>query len=136
MKTIDLNELTPYFPWGDMYADLGFAMPYPEVMMTSDRAYALQTQVSGLLMMQSWAAGNMAAYELRMEESTHEAYTLEMQLELPSIDDAWEVIGITEERLVAYMRRAFVHYVQATALSSRPFRFVKLTDERYLCVSE
>lgn len=136
MTTIDLNDLSNYFPWGDMYEDLGFAMPYPEVMMTSDRAYALQTQVSGLLMMQSWAAGNRAAYELEQAEATHEAYTLTLDLDLPTIDEAWEVIGISEERLHTYMRIAFVRYVSATALPSKPFRVVSLSDERYMYVAE
>lgn len=136
MTTIDLTELTNYFPWGEMYDDLGFAMPYPEVMMTSDRAYALQTQVSGLLMMQSWASGNMAAYTLEEAEATHEAYILTMKLELPSIDEAWEVIGIKKERLWSYMRSAFARYISATALPDKVFRLVPLGEDRYMYIVE
>ncbi|MDY5858199.1 MAG: hypothetical protein SPK09_03095 [Porphyromonas sp.] len=135
MTTIDLNDLSEYFPWGQVYEDLGYAMPYPEVMMTSDRAYALQAQVTGLLMMQSWGAGNSAAYTLERAEATYLAYTLTIDLQLPSIDEAWALIGIPEERLRDYMRLSLVRYVSDKVLpEGSTFRLVPLSEERYMFV--
>lgn len=137
MKAIDLNHLSEYFPWSAMYEALGYAMPYPEVIMTSDRAYALQTQVFGLLMMQSWASGNRAAYHIERAEATHEAYTLDYELELPTIDEAWQVVGITTEMLLAYMHTALIAYIQAKVLpEGTPYRAVSLSPGRCMFVAE
>lgn len=136
MVQVDLNDLTEYFPWGNLYSDLGYAMPYPEVIMTSDRAYALQTQVSGLLMMQSWGAGNAASYQLEQANASHEAYTAELSILLPSLDEAWSVIGIQEDQLRLYMLQALASYIFARVLPKRAFRSVSLSPNRYMYVAE
>lgn len=118
-----------------MYEALGYAMPYPEVIMTSDRAYALQTQVFGLLMMQSWASGNRAAYAMERAEATHEAYIIDIELALPTIDEAWEVVGITGDMLLAYMQAALLRYISDKALPEGEFRAVPLSEGRYMFVS-
>lgn len=136
MKTVDFTHLIEYFPWGAFYDDLGFAMPYPEVMMTSDKAYALQTQVSGLLMMQSWGEGNEASYSLEPVEATHEAYTLNIDLRLESIDEAWELIGVPSDKLHEYMRASILRYVSKKELEGKTFRSVPLPERKYMLVRE
>lgn len=136
MQQVDLTHLIDYFPWSEVYQSLGYAMPYPEVLMTSDRAYAFQTQVAGLLMMQSWGSGNSAAYTLARAEATHEAYTLDLHLNLETIDEAWEVIGISAEALRAYMSASLLGYVLAKPLGGRPFKVVPLAEGRYMLVAE
>lgn len=136
MTAIDLTRLTEYFPWGEMYADLGFAMPYPEVLMMNDKAYALHAQVTGLLMMQSWGAGNAAGYSTTRAESPREAYTVELMLDLPTLDEAWPVIGIPYETLLRYMTTALLDYVRAVALPQHSFRTVQLAEGRYMFVAE
>lgn len=136
MKTIDLNKLSEHFPWATLYEDLGYAMPYPEVIMTSDRAYALQTQVFGLLMMQSWGSGNEARYLLERADASVEAYTLSCELRLETIDEAWEYIGIAESTLLEYMHKALVAYAISQELSGRSMRIVELGQGRYMLVME
>lgn len=136
MKPIDLSKLSDHFPWGRLYEDLGYAMPYPEVTMTSDRAYALQTQIFGLLMMQSWGVGNEAKYKMEKVEATHEAYTLDYELRLETIDEAWEYIGIAKPTLIEYMKQSLVDYVLSVELDKRSFRSVSLAEGRYMLVAE
>lgn len=135
MTNIDLTHLSEYFPWSEVYDDLGYAMPYPEVLMTSDRAYAFQTQVAGLLMMQSWGDGNRATYAVEQAEASHEAYMVELVLELPTIDEAWELIGVPTEKLMSYMKTAMLRYVSSKALPQKSFRIVPLDEGKYMFVS-
>lgn len=128
--SVSLELLIPDFPWATMFDDLGFHMPYPEVLMTSDRAYALSTQINGLLMMQSWEMDNTAAYTLvPVTDSTHEAYRLNSSVSLGTVDEAWEYIGISTESLLRYMRRSLVAHVQRTVFPGRAMRLVPLSDD-------
>ncbi len=134
---VALELLIPDFPWAVMYDELGFHMPYPEVMMTSDRAYALSTQINGLLMMQSWELDNVASYHLaRVEEATHEAYRLSLSLSLGTIDEAWEYIGIPTDQLLRYMRLSLLGHVLRTQLSGKSYRTVELPDDVYMLIAE
>lgn len=137
LQDVALDRLIPFFPWAQMYEDLGYQMPYPEVMMTSDRAYALSTQVSGLLMMQSWEIDNKAAYSLvPVAEATHEAYRLTTAVSLGTIDEAWEVIGMHYERLLGYMHLSLLGWVMHEQLKDRPMRSVPLDLGSWMLVAE
>lgn len=134
---IDLTELIPYYPWAEMFVDLGYHMPYPEVLMTSDRAYALSTQINGLLMMQSWEVGNDATYSLeRIEASIHEAYHLTAEVRLETLDEAWAHIGIAEDRLLHYLRSSLISWVMATQLAGRPMRSLQLPSGVWMLIAE
>lgn len=137
MITVDLSLISDYYPWGRMYADLGYAMPYPEVIMTSDRAYALQTQIFGLLMMQSWGSGNKAGYILEETQTTHKAYIVEVEVSLETVDEAWAVVGITEDMLYTYMTEALLNYIQAQILNitTQDYKQVPLGNSRYMFVA-
>lgn len=137
MITVDLSLISDYYPWGRMYADLGYAMPYPEVIMTSDRAYALQTQIFGLLMMQSWGSGNKAGYILEETQTTHKAYIVEVEVSLETVDEAWAVVGITEDMLCTYMTEALLNYIQAQILNitTQDYKQVPLGNSRYMFVA-
>lgn len=134
MKHVDFSQLTEVFPWSEVYDNLGYAMPYPEVIMTSDRAYALYTQIAGLLMMEGWEAGNAARYTLERIDSPHEAYMLETTLELASINEAWEVIGIAEPTLRMYLHQALENYARKEELSGRAHTSTKLGDNKSMIV--
>ena len=130
MKIVDFSQLTESFPWSELYDNLGYAMPYPEVIMTSDRAYALYTQIAGLLMMEGWELGNIASYELERIDSSHEAYMLTTKVELASINEAWSVIGIVEQTL----HTALVNYVGKNELTGKNYTSTSLGEDRYMLV--
>lgn len=136
MKIVDFSQLTESFPWSELYDNLGYAMPYPEVIMTSDRAYALYTQIAGLLMMEGWELGNTASYELERIDSSHEAYMLTTKVELASVNEAWGVIGIAEQTLHAYIHMALVNYVGKNELTGKNYTSTSLGEGRYMLVVE
>lgn len=135
MKEIELSSLTPHFPWSDAFGDLGYQMPYPEVLMTSDRAYAFAQQVSGLLMTQGWEPDTSISYRLERTESTHEAYRLTTEIHLEPLDPAWEVIGIPLDRLIGYITTAVAEWVIISDLDARPMRIVPLSPTECMLVS-
>ena len=65
---LGFDTLIPFFPWGRFFHDQGYIMPYPEVTMASEDAYARYTQISGLLMTESWEAGNHLDYVIERPE--------------------------------------------------------------------
>lgn len=133
---IDLTDLIPHFPWARMFDELGYHMPYPEVLMTSDRAYALSTQVNGLLMMQAWEVDNKASYHLEtIEQVSHQAYRLCTQIEMGALDEAWAVVGITAEALLSYLDEALVGYVMKTSLSDKSLRPIRLAQGSWMLVT-
>ena len=136
MKIVDFSQLTESFPWSELYDNLCYAMPYPEVIMTSDRAYALYTQIAGLLMMEGWELGNTASYELERIDSSHEAYMLTTKVELASVNEAWGVIGIAEQTLHAYIHTALVNYVGKNELTGKNYTSTSLGEGRYMLVVE
>ena len=136
MKIVDFSQLTESFPWSELCDNLGYAMPYPEVIMTSDRAYALYTQIAGLLMMEGWELGNTASYELERIDSSHEAYMLTTKVELASINEAWSVIGIAEQTLHVYIHTALVDYVGKNELTGKNYTSTSLGEGRYMLVVE
>lgn len=134
---VELELLSPFYPWAQMFDDMGYQMPFPEVMMTSDRAYALSTQITGLLMTQSWEIDNVASYYLEpVEEATHEAYRLYTAISIGSLDEAWEVIGISSDSLHRYMHLALLGWVVKHQLSGRSFREVALAEGEWMLVAQ
>lgn len=135
-NSVALDQLIAHFPWAQMYADLGFHMPYPEVLMTSDRAYALSTQISGLLMTQSWEVDNTASYRLEpIAESTHEAYRLTTDVRLGTIDEAWAVIGMSADKLLHYMHLSLVGWAQHSLLEGRAMRPVLQGQGQWMLIA-
>lgn len=134
---VELEHLSPFYPWARMFDDMGFQMPFPEVMMTSDRAYALSIQITGLLMTQSWEVDNLASYYLEpVSEATHEAYRLYTSISIGSLDEAWEAIGISQDSLYTYMHLALVGWVIKHQLSGRSFREVALSEGEWMLVAQ
>lgn len=134
---VELEQLSPFYPWAQMFDDMGYQMPFPEVMMTSDRAYALSTQITGLLMTQSWEIDNLASYYLEpVIESTHEAYRLYTDISIGTLDEAWEVIGVPSDRLYKYMHLSLVGWVIKHQFSGRSFREVALGEGEWMLVAE
>lgn len=132
---IGLEPLIPHFPWTAMYEDLGYQMPFPEVLMTSDRAYALSTQVNGLLMMQSWELDNYLTYELtKVADVTHLAYRLSVSVSLGALDEAWLAIGIPEDRLKGYLSLALANYLAENELAGG-FKVASLPDGVYMLIA-
>lgn len=104
MSQINHDLIMRSFPWALLFDDLGYQMPYPDVLMTSDRAYALHTQVSALL----------------LDLVYDPAFSAEVAGGLPTvqlgaIDEAWAYIGVDDERLLRYIQLATLSAHSATA---------------------
>lgn len=104
MLQINHDLIMRSFPWALLFDDLGYQMPYPDVLMTSDRAYALHTQVSALLLdlvydpaFRAEVAGGLPT------------------VQLGAIDEAWAYIGVDDERLLRYMQLSTLTAHSATA---------------------
>lgn len=135
-KTIDLGQLQEYMPWKQVFEDLQYPMPYPEVVMAGELAYAQYTQMVSLLMMLSWEAGNKATFTLEHVDATVEAYILDIDFALQNINDGWDVVGITPERLKDYLTQAAASWAQYNTLSGKNIRAVRLEPNKWMLTVE
>lgn len=104
MLQINHDLIMRSFPWALLFDDLGYQMPYPDVLMTSDRAYALHTQVSALLL--------DLVYDPAFRAEVSGGLPT---VELGTIDEAWAYIGVEDERLLRYMQLATLTAHNASA---------------------
>lgn len=135
-EVVDLNLLIRHFPWSELCQDYGFAMPYPEVMMTSDRAHALYTQISGLLLPLSWELDNRAHYEIVEHPTVPDGLVLRIGVELPVLDEAWEAIGFAAPQVVGYLSLATYYYLTKELWAGKPYRYFPLEKGEWLIVAE
>ena len=92
-------------------------MPYPEIMMISDQAYNLYTQISGLLVTEAWEVGNELRYQIdAIGDSEAGQYTLGLELSLESFSEIWSLIGISRERVISYLYLAAIAYIRHSGL--------------------
>lgn len=131
-RPIDLGQLSGHMPWSEIFRDMGYPMPYPEVVMAGELAYAQYTQMNSLLMTLAWELDNRAHYHLERAETSYEAYMMEVDLELGTIHEAWEVIGISPERLHDYLLQAVASWARHQALSQREVKMVRLMPKRWM----
>ncbi|KGN70018.1 hypothetical protein HQ37_04660 [Porphyromonas sp. COT-239 OH1446] len=130
--TIDLNLLIRHFPWKELCRDYGFAIPYPEVMMTSDRAHALYTQISGLLLPLAWELDNEVRYRLEAHPMQSEAELLFVEVELKVLDEAWEVIGFPRSTVERYLSLAAYAHLSGELWAERKRRYFGLDEGSWL----
>lgn len=110
-RFIDLGQIGTHMPWATIFADLKYPMPYPEVVMAGELAYAQFTQMNSLLSMLAWAGDSHAAYTLTPlsvggEAGAPEVYRLEVEVQLDCDSEAWASLGIGAEQLMGYVREA------------------------------
>ena len=121
---LGFDTLIPFFPWGRFFHDQGYIMPYPEVTMASEDAYARYTQISGLLMTESWEAGNHLDYVIeRPEEPESDYLILRLALSLDTVSEVWDYLSVSQDQLRTY------HLLAALAL----VRKVGLLDQQFDC---
>lgn len=134
-EQVDLNLLIRHFPWTELCQDYGFAMPYPEVMMTSDRAHALYTQISGLLLPLAWEIDNQSSYEIVEHSTVPDGLILRIVVQLPILDEAWEVIGFPEVLVKRYLTLATFSYLTKELWADKPYRYFPLEEGAWLIAS-
>ena len=97
---LGFDTLIPFFPWGRFFHDQGYIMPYPEITMASEDAYARYTQITGLLMTESWEAGNHLDYVIeRPEEPEADYLLLRLALSLDTVSEVWEYLSVSQDHL-------------------------------------
>lgn len=131
-EQVDINLLIKHFPWTELCQDYGFAMPYPEVMMTSDRAHALYTQISGLLLPLAWEIDNQSSYEVVAHPTIPDGYVLRINVKLPVLDEAWEFIGFPEDSVRRYLTLATYYYVTKELWGDKAYRYFPLEEGEWL----
>ena len=118
---LPLDALIPFFPWALLCRDQGFTMPYPEIMMISDQAYNLYTQISGLLVTEVWEAGNELRYQIDG-----------LELSLESFSEIWFLIGISRERVISYLYLAAIAYIRHSGLLGLRFSCEHIAEQTCL----
>ena len=106
-------------------------MPYPEIMMISDQAYNLYTQISGLLMTEAWEIGNELRYRIEAVEGNESQYTLELELSLENFSEIWALMEVSRERVISYLYIAAVGYVRQSGLLGLRFTCERISE--YTC---
>ena len=125
---ISLDALIPFFPWAPFCRDQGFTMPYPEIMMISDQAYNLYTQISGLLMTEAWEIGNELRYRIEAVEGNESQYILELELSLENFSEIWALMEVSRERVISYLYIAAVGYVRHSGLLGLRFACERISE--------
>ena len=106
-------------------------MPYPEIMMISDQAYNLYTQISGLLVTEE--VRNELRYQIdATDDSEAGQYTLGLELSLESFSEIWSLIGISRERVISYLYLAAIAYIRHSGLLGLRFSCEHIAEQTCL----
>lgn len=129
---LGFDILIPYFPWGRFFHDQGYIMPYPEVTLASEDAYARYTQVSGLLMTESWEPGNHLDYIIEHpEEGEADHYILRFSLSLETVSEVWEYLSTSAEQLRTYHLLSGMALVRKVGLLGQAFDCERINATTY-----
>lgn len=129
---LGFDTLIPFFPWGRFFHDQGYIMPYPEVTMASEDAYARYTQVSGLLMTESWEAGNHLDYVIeRPEEPEVDYLLLRLALSLDTVSEVWDYLSVSQDQLRTYHLLAALALVRKVGLLGQQFDCERINATTY-----
>ncbi len=129
---LGFDTLIPFFPWGRFFHDQGYIMPYPEVTMASEDAYARYTQISGLLMTESWEAGNHLDYVIeRPEEPESDYLILRLALSLDTVSEVWDYLSVSQDQLRTYHLLAALALVRKVGLLGQQFDCERINATTY-----
>lgn len=129
---LGFDTLIPFFPWARFFHDQGYIMPYPEVTLASEDAYARYTQMSGLLMTESWEPGNHLDYTIeRPEEEGAEHFILRFSLSLDTISEVWDYLSVSEEQLRSYHLLSGLALVRKAGLLGQLFDCERIDPTTY-----
>ena len=129
---LGFDTLIPFFPWGRFFHDQGYIMPYPEVTMASEDAYARYTQISGLLMTESWEAGNHLDYVIeRPEEPEADYLLLRLALSLDTVSEVWDYLSVSQDQLRTYHLLAALALVRKVGLLGQQFDCKRINATTY-----
>ena len=129
---LGFDTLIPFFPWGRFFHDQGYIMPYPEVTMASEGAYARYTQISGLLMTESWEAGNHLDYVIeRPEEPESDYLLLRLALSLDTVSEVWDYLSVSQDQLRTYHLLAALALVRKVGLLGQQFNCERINATTY-----
>ena len=129
---LGFDTLIPFFPWGRFFHDQGYIMPYPEVTMASEDAYARYTQISGLLMTESWEAGNHLDYVIeRPEELEVDYLLLRLALSLDTVSEVWDYLSVSQDQLRTYHLLAALALVRKVGLLGQQFDCERINATTY-----
>ncbi|KGN84455.1 hypothetical protein [Porphyromonas sp. COT-290 OH860] len=128
----DLGQVASYMPWVEVFQDMGYPMPYPEVVMAGELAYAQFTQMNSLLMMLSWEGNNQAHYRLEAVEASYEAYRLSVNLQLESISEAWGMIGISDAKLRDYLLQGVALWARHKKLPNSQLKMIRIAPTEWM----
>ena len=129
---LGFDTLIPFFPWGRFFHDQGYIMPYPEVTMASEDAYARYTQISGLLMTESWEAGNHLDYVIeRPEEPEVDYLLLRLALSLDTVSEVWDYLSVSQDQLRTYHLLAALALVRKVGLLGQQFDCERINATTY-----
>ncbi|MDO4707829.1 MAG: hypothetical protein Q4A61_05355 [Porphyromonadaceae bacterium] len=133
-QAVDLGQLGAHMPWTEVFADLKYPMPYPEVVMAGELAYAQFTQMNSLLMMLSWEGDSRASYTLTPlaggegMEVPNQVYRLMVDVRLDGYNEAWATLGITELQLLGYVQQAVAAWAMHKQWGSTAVRSVRIDE--------
>ena len=129
---LGFDTLIPFFPWGRFFHDQGYIMPYPEITMASEDAYARYTQISGLLMTESWEAGNHLDYVIeRPEEPEVDYLLLRLALSLDTVSEVWDYLSVSQDQLRTYHLLAALALVRKVGLLGQQFDCERINATTY-----
>ena len=129
---LGFDTLIPFFPWGRFFHDQGYIMPYPEVTMASEDAYARYTQISGLLMTESWEAGNHLDYVIeRPKEPEADYLLLRLTLSLDTVSEVWDYLSVSQDQLRTYHLLAALALVRKVGLLGQQFDCERINATTY-----
>lgn len=132
LQPADLGQVASYMPWVEVFQDMGYPMPYPEVVMAGELAYAQFTQMNSLLMMLSWEGNNQAHYHLEPVEASYEAYRLSVDLQLESISEAWGIIGISDAKLRDYLLQGVALWARHKELPNSELKMIRIAPTEWM----
>lgn len=128
-EVVDLGQLGAHMPWAEVFADLKYPMPYPEVVMAGELAYAQFTQMNSLLSMLSWEGDSRASYTLTPLSAGGEVYRLTVEVVLEGYaQEAWELLGIGQEQLRSYVQAAVAAWAVHRQFASRGAQSVRIDE--------
>lgn len=124
-------------PWAKVFADLKYPMPYPEVVMAGELAYAQFTQMNSLLSMLAWEGDSRASYtftpltEPDQGEGSPSIYRLTVDVQLDGYNEAWAMLGIGQDQLLGYVQQAVASWAIARLSSGQEVRSVQIDEANW-----
>lgn len=134
---VDLGQIAVHMPWAQVFEDLKYPMPYPEVVMAGELAYAQFTQMNSLLMMLAWEGDSKATYSLELlSDSTAaapmpELYHLTVTVQLDGFNEGWNALGISEEALLDYLKQAVACWAMKHRWANQTVRSTRINAESW-----